>query len=272
MRNAWLIMAHNEFEVLRLLLSKLDSPDSDFYLHFDRKVKTLPALEPLQHGRLFVLEERIDGRWGDISLVEIELLLMETALKNGPYTHYHVLSGVHLPLWSKEELIRFYDSHPDETILRLWDRNDEEADFKMRRFHYPVRDFKSANRGRRKACQLTWRASLRVQKTLGIRHLRNEVFYKADQWLSLAEPACRYLVDNKKSILKKYKWSFCPDEFFAPTELMAHSETGACFHYPQLLYAEFGVDSPRTFPLEAYEELKKTGCLWARKFTGRKVQ
>ena len=267
MRNAWLILAHNEFAVLQLLLQKLDSPDSDFYIHFDRKVKTLPTLEPLQHGRLFVLEERIDGRWGDISLVKIELLLMETALKNGPYTHYHILSGVHLPLRPTDELIRFYESHSGETVLRFWERNDEEADFKMRRFHYPVRDFKSANRFRRTVCQFAWRASLRVQKILGIRHLRDNVFYKADQWLSLAEPACHYLVDNENRILKKYKWSFCPDEFFASTELMTHSEAGACFHYPELLYAEFDYDSPRVFPLEAYDELKETGCLWARKFT-----
>ena len=266
MRNAWLILAHNEFEVLQLLLRKMDSPDSDFYIHFDQKVKTLPAIEPLQYGRLFVLEERIDGRWGDISLVRIELLLMETALKNGPYAHYHILSGVHLPLWPTDELIRFYKSHSEETVLRFWDLGEEEVDFKMRRFHFPIRDFNSSNRLKRNACRTTWRASLWLQKKLGIRHYHHACFRKADQWVSLSEQACRYFVAARKAILQKYKWSFCPDEFFVPTELMAHPEAGSYFHCPQLLYAEFGDDSPRTFPLEAYDELKKTGCLWARKF------
>lgn len=266
MRNAWLILAHNEFGVLQLLLRKLDSPDSDFYIHFDRKVKTLPVIEPLQYGRLFVLEERIDGRWGDISLVRIELLLMETALNNGPYTHYHILSGVHLPLRPTDELIRFYESHSGKTVLRFWERVAVEEDFKMRRFHYPIRDFNSPCRLRRQACRTVWRASLWVQKRLGIRHFRRENFCKADQWVSLTEQSCRFFVDNRERILKKYRWTFCPDEFFVPTELTAHPEAGAYFHYPQLLYAEFGDDSPRTFPLEAYEELKKTGCLWARKF------
>lgn len=266
MRNAWLILAHNEFEVLQLLLRKMDSPDSDFYIHFDRKVKTLPAIEPLQYGRLFVLGERIDGRWGDISLVRIELLLMETALKNGPYTHYHILSGVHLPLWPTDELIRFYDSLSDKTVLRFWERVAVEVDFKMRRFHYPIRDFNSSNRLRRNVCRTLWRASLWLQKRLGIRHYRHLDFCKADQWVSLSEQACRFFVDTRKSILQKYRWSFCPDEFFVPTELTDHPEAGPYIHCSNLLYVEFGDDSPRTFPLAAYDELKQTGCMWARKF------
>ena len=88
MRHAFLILAHNEFQILRILLSMLDDERNDIYLHIDKKV-VLGSLEQdlfrLAKARLFVLEQRLDVRWGDISVVKAELLLLETASMNGPY-------------------------------------------------------------------------------------------------------------------------------------------------------------------------------------------
>ena len=97
MRHAFLILAHNEFQILRILLSMLDDERNDIYLHIDKKV-VLGSLEQdlfrLAKARLFVLEQRLDVRWGDISVVKAELLLLETASMKGPYDYYHLLSGV----------------------------------------------------------------------------------------------------------------------------------------------------------------------------------
>ena len=35
MKSAFLILAHTEFELLRLLISCLDDPRNDIYVHFD---------------------------------------------------------------------------------------------------------------------------------------------------------------------------------------------------------------------------------------------
>ena len=56
MNHAWLIIAHNEFEVLQRLVSMLDDVRSDFYIHFDRKVAALPELH-VEKGRLHILDE-----------------------------------------------------------------------------------------------------------------------------------------------------------------------------------------------------------------------
>ena len=67
MRHAFLILAHNEFQILRILLSMLDDERNDIYLHIDKKV-VLGSLEQylfrLAKARLFVLEQRLDVRWG----------------------------------------------------------------------------------------------------------------------------------------------------------------------------------------------------------------
>lgn len=265
MKHAWLIIAHNEFEVLQRLISALDSPLCDLYIHFDKKIQKLPVLH-VEKSQLFILSERIDVRWGTVSQIKTELLLLETAHKRGPYAHYHILSGAHLPLKSIDELIHFYESHPNEEIMRFWPDDAGDADFKLRRYHFPIRDFKSPILWRRVLCQKIWTAVLKVQKIFGIRHLKGSSFRKTDQWLSLTEAACEYLVQHKTSILRKYKWAFCPDEYFVASELMTDKKF-MLRDYPQLLLVEFERESPKSIPLVRLEELKNTDYLWARKFT-----
>lgn len=266
MRQAWLIIAHNEFSVLQRLITLLDAPDSDFYVHFDRKLKDLPELR-VEKGRLSVLTDRIDVRWGTVSQIRVELLLMKTALSGGPYAHYHILSGTHLPLKTREELVSFYDAHAGEEIMRFWEEDKGDADFKIRRYHFPVRNLKSPRTALRKLSQWMWTAVLKVQKTLGIRHYTAEEFRKTDQWLSLTEKACRYLVGHTEYLLHKYKWAFCPDEYFIASELMKDPGTFTIYDCPGLLHVEFVHESPKVFSLGDYARLQETGCFWARKFT-----
>ena len=266
MKHAWLIIAHNEFEVLQRLVSMLDAPESDFYIHYDKKLKALPNITA-EKGSVTILKNRLDVRWGTKSQIEVELLLLQTALKKGPYGHYHILSGTHLPLVPITALLSFYDAHRGEEIVRFWPEDPGDADFKLRRYHFPLRNFKYGHPLRQRLCQLIWRSVIRIQKILGIRHHKDSIFYKTDQWLSLTEKAGRYLVENKTSILKKYRFSFCGDEYFVVSELRDSSNDFVIFNCPHLLYVLFRNASPESFTLDQHQELKKSGFLWARKFT-----
>ena len=266
MRNAWLIIAHNEFDVLRRLVAALDDERSDFYVHIDRKVQEMPVLS-VEKGRLFWLPQRMDVRWGSVSQIAVELLLLETALQNGPYAHYHIISGVHLPLKPVEALLAFYDAHPDETLVRFWAEDAGDADFKLRRYHFPLRHYKCGSPLQRRVCQRAWQGVIKVQKVLGIRHLQCAHFVKTDNWLSLTEAACRYLVAHKSDILKKYRWSFCGDEYFAVSELALRSDEFPVLDCPDLLYVEFQGDTPRTFSMEDLPALREKPFWWARKFS-----
>lgn len=44
-KHTYLIMAHNEFEVLKELLLGLDDDRNHIYIHFDKKVKEIPDLK-----------------------------------------------------------------------------------------------------------------------------------------------------------------------------------------------------------------------------------
>lgn len=268
MLHAWLIIAHNEFSILDRLVSMLDAPGCDFYVHIDKKVRNLPVLK-VEQGRLFMVKDRVDIRWGTVSQIEAELKLLEYAFQEGRYSHYHIISGTHLPLKSIDEITGFFNTHAGEEVMRFWPQDDGDADFKLRRYHFPIRGFKSPNRFRRSICQFTWKCVLKVQKMLGIRHLQKERFFKTDNWLSLTEDAARYLVTRKKEILKKYRWSLCGDEYFVASELRAAGNRFEIYDFPRLLYVDFILDSPRLLSMADYSELSKTGYLFARKFSSR---
>ena len=65
MKHAYLILVHNDFEILGQLIRAIDDERNDIYIHFDRKVAHCPDCRTL-HAGLMVLTERIDVRWGNI--------------------------------------------------------------------------------------------------------------------------------------------------------------------------------------------------------------
>lgn len=270
MAHAWLIIAHREFGILQRLIAVLDSPECVFYVHIDKKVKDMPYLKVSQ-GKLHILNDRIDVRWGHVSQIQTELLLLETTLRHGPYEHYHIISGTHLPLKPIEKILWFYESHPGEEIMRLWPADPGEADFKLRRYHFPIRNYKSSNNMRRSVSLFCWKCVLKIQKVFGISHHKQEVFIKADNWLSLTHEAAGFIVSRKEEIIKKYRWSLCGDEYFIPSELNSAGNHFKIYDCPSLLYVDFVKDSPRNLSLSDYPHLCKTDYLFARKFSDKSL-
>lgn len=105
MKHAFLIIAHNEYPILEVLLSMLDDERNDIYLHIDKRAVALyqkiKGFKTRKAG-FYLIEKSIKVYWGDISLVKAEYLLFETALKNGTYVYYHLLSGTDLPIKSQD--------------------------------------------------------------------------------------------------------------------------------------------------------------------------
>ena len=150
--------------------------------------------------------------------------------------------------------------------MSLWPADKGDADFKLRRYHFPLRNYKSTVPWKRNLCQFLWKTNIWIQKKLCIERLQEDIFVKTDNWLSLTQQACAYLVCNRKRIIKKYRWSFCGDEYFVVSELKASGQDFHICDCPKLLLVQFENDSPRSFPRSAYPDFLGSGYLWARKF------
>jgi len=267
MKHAWLIIAHNEFGILQILVSMLDDARSDFYIHIDKKVKRLPEVHAAK-GRIYILEDRVDVRWGTVSQIQTELVLLDAALRNGPYDYYHIISGTTLPLKPFEAIDTYFQSAQGKSVVTGF-RKDEpyQEMLKIHRFNLFTRNFGSSNTFLRATSQFCWKAAIAVQRLLHITTNPEGSFYKAGNWLSLTEEAVRYLLSRKEAILKTYRYSFCGDEYFVPSELMAApSLCGKIVNDDKYLKDDMGRSNAKTFHLSDYQELSKSRYLFARKF------
>ena len=265
--HAWLIIAHNEFGILQRLISLLDAEGSDFFVHIDKKVQVLPVLS-VEKGRLFLLQDRVDVRWGSVSQIQCEMTLFETAAANGPYDYYHIISGVTLPLKPKEEIDVFFQQHKGKSILTGFGQDTPyQEKLKVRRFNLFLNYYASPKSLLRSASQFLWKSAIAVQRALGIETNRRKVFYKASNWLSLTQEAAQHILSRKDTILKTYRWSFCGDEYFVPSELMASPLRDRILNNDQYLHREILRSTATTYHLSDIPDLAISGCLFARKFT-----
>ena len=208
MKHAYLILAHHEFGLLQTLIDCLDDERNDIYVHIDRKVKALPDLHAEEAG-LVVLQNRIDIRWADYSMVEAEFALFGAAQQNGPYAYYHLLSGVDLPLKSQDYIHHFFEENQGKEFIgfTLTEMTPETVR-RMQRWHLFPRHF-----SRKRNIYSAFRSVfLRLQELLGIKRNRQEYFTKGSQWVSITEQMAQYFLNHKAWAKKTFTHTFVPDE------------------------------------------------------------
>ena len=269
MRHAWLIIAHNEFGILQRLVSALDSPQSEIYIHIDKKVESLPDIH-VKRSRLIFLSDRIDVRWGSILQIKCELVLLKTAFASGPYDYYHIISGTTLPLKSFEEIDLYFHQYRGKSVFRsLCQPPSSQEILKVRRYNLFVRHYASPKAFLRKSSQFLWKASVAIQRLLGIEANQGKVFYNASNWVSLTQDAVKYILGRERDILKTYRYSFCGDEYFIPSELMGSPLKDALINGDHYLLHKIIHSNASVYPLTEYNRLSESGYLFARKFTER---
>lgn len=268
MTHAWLIIAHNEFEILQMLVSALDDARCDIYIHIDKKATDVPEIRT-QKSRLFILQERLDVRWGAPSQIMCEMLLMRAAYEHGDYSRFHIISGTHLPLKGNDEIYSFFSGYEKEgELMRLWEKDERDIRNKIQHYNFFVNGFSSRASWIRSLAHFGWTLTQSVQKRLGIRRFPGQTFVKSDNWVSLSREAVGYLVAHAGFIKKRYRFSYCGDEYFAATEL-TKAGIFKIIDTDRLLKVDFIRYNPRVYTMDDFASLESSGCLFARKFSAK---
>ena len=217
MKHAYLIIAHNEFEVLHRLLQAIDDERNDIYIHFDRKLKEYPVFRT-EHAGLYILTERVDVRWGDLSVVEAEYALFEAAYRQGEYDYYHLLSGVDMPLKSQDYIHDFCTKHKGKEFIG-YSHGDLRAHIerKVQRYHLFPKHFRETKGWKALGRKYLRSAFLQLQIWIGRKRNRNVSFKKGTQWISITHDLVAYLLAQKKQVLDTYHHTFCSDEIVVQT-------------------------------------------------------
>jgi hypothetical protein len=273
MKHAYLIIAHNEFEVLQKLITALDDARNDIYVMIDKKVSKFPTLS-CRHSKLFVLNnrQRIAIYWGHVSQIKAELALFHVACENGSYQYYHIISGTHLPLKSQNFIHDFFDLHQGKQILQPIASSHYDTNMKTKRAHFFLKCFNHQNKNISRIAQVMWRRAIMLQSFLKLKKNQEYSFIKAANWVSVTHDGVVFLLERKNQILKKYARTFCGDEFFIPSELAQSPFAETCFFFPRLIYSKIEKSSAMVIRSEDCEKLLKTDFLFARKFSASNME
>lgn len=267
-RHAYLIMAHGNFNILKLQLEMLDDERNDIYVHIDKKVKNFPFSEYnkiCKYASIEFVDKRINVKWGTVSQVYTELTLFKVATKS-KHAYYHLISGVDLPLKNQDEIHEFFKNKEllylvcyEKNMLNQWDYQ------RLSRYHYPA----------------TWNKSIvgrlnNLQNILNIDRIKryNWLFTRGYNWCSLPEDAVLYLLEKEKFIRKICKYSVCADEVYKQYILVNSTfrnriyvdENGETDDLRLVDWERRIKDSPHIFTSNDKWMIFNSGMLFARKF------
>ncbi len=261
-KHAYLIIAHNNFLVLQSLLDALDDERNDIYIHIDARVRQIPELKCTK-SNLVIIPNRIHVHWGHVSQIKVEFLLFATALENGNYEYFHLLSGTHFPLHNQDSIHEFFNNRHGMSVVspQYWTRED--VLYKLGLKHYFLANANSVGFFSH-VCNILWRLSMRLQPKSQKR--ADRLFHgKFSQWLSLSHSDLLRILPYKRDVLRKFKYSFCGDELFMP--YIFHKAGIKPFEFSKLLFQNFVGASPKNIDSDDFKSLVNSGFMFARKFS-----
>lgn len=273
-KHAYLIIAHNEFQLLKVLLRMLDYKDNDIYLHIDKKARNFDESmfrNILHESNLQIIEPRIDVQWGKYSQIECELMLLKASVRK-QYDYYHLMSGVDLPIKSQPEIHHFFDEKKGTEFVQFADYKVDEATYeRVSKFHF------FAKREKNIFEKVLDKTLLILQPFVDRTRHSNLTYQKGANWFSITHELASYIVSNEKCIKKNFRYTICADEMFVQT-LVASSNfvekvisDNYCDNYENICYCiDWNRGSPYTFREDDFEYLSNSDQLFARKFSWEK--
>lgn len=268
MKHAYLIIAHNNPEILYAQVAILQQPGTDFFYHLDvgmdfdwQKLKDYAKDSKVT----FIESQKV--KWGQYSQIDCELRLLEAATQ-GRYDYYHLLSGVDMPIKTKEEINAFFEKHRGKEFIHF-DGKDVPQDITERISLYHL------SPGRTQIQKKINGAFVYFQKKFGVNRIKKLGWrvQKGANWFSITNDLAQYIIDSKKLIKRVFSYSFCGDEVFLQTVVNnsafiknLYDTSYSNDYHACMRYIDWKRGNPYVFQKEDLEELLNADFLFARKF------
>ena len=274
--HAYMIIAHEQFELLEKLIMALDDERNDIFVHIDSKVidfdyNRYSALA--KYSKVIFTPERINVTWGDYSQVKTEMLLLRTAVEyenpEKPYEYFHLISGVDLPIKSNDYIHTFFAENPGKEFIHFSENTVSQLSINRLQYYHFFR------RRRNTFTKIISQGLLRIQKAIGVNRLKNTDLkvQKGCNWFSITGAFAHYIVDNFVEYEKYFKHSYCCDEVFVQTMLVNSPYKDNLYmpdcnnnHEACMRLIDWKRGNPYIFRSEDLELLKSSPCIFARKF------
>lgn len=263
---AILILAHTNLPQVRRLVAHLES-DFDVFVHVDKRC-AIRVSDFHGFARARVLK-KIKATWGGLGLVRSTLELLKLASTTADYDRFVIISGQDVPLQTNNQIEAFFSHHSDIDFVDsqpFTGLNDSRLT-RITRFHFfPRRTFSAlVTSGATEFSRLLDRFIFLA----GIRRSRNYDFRWGSQWMDLRSDTVEKileLVRTDSHFLRRFRFTFCPDEVFFQTAIEHCGDEAASTRAPhRFIDWHTGPEHPRVLRTADLERLEQTDALFARK-------
>lgn len=290
-KNAYLIVAHKNWEQLKRLIASIDFETNDIFIHINSLVLFTDEIKKMLEESAVLSKvyfcERIEIKYGGSGLLLSCFPLLEEAKKRGKYDYYHFLSGQDLPIKSNKYINEFlirneFNNNSNGRYKTNYIDARLEKRWKMKahvcQYMFFVSMWTSNNKMLRFLSRAFNRCILFFQLAMNINRLNDfENIYYGSPWWSITDAFASFILDNKDAITSTFeKHTFAADEYAIQT-LFANSEfsdsvyiPNSAFISPNLREIDFSrhenMFSPNIMRMCDYEKLVKSNNLISRKF------
>ena len=242
MQKNYLILAHKNPLQLSRMIERLDDGASKFFIHLDAKTPIEPFAACLEGAHIHFIEPRERCVWGDFSIVQATIRLMEAASKEQGV--FILMSGQDYPIQSQGYINAFLESNKEFDFIEI-EPLEEKWKPKMvkdKLEHYHI--LHSEERGNSN-CYAPFAHCSVFQKLRTLMHLLKgrlsvknfrllcslpkrvapfERQYAGSQFWAFSErtfyAVLNYIREHKAALEEYYKYTSSPDEIYFHSVLM----------------------------------------------------
>jgi hypothetical protein len=274
---AYMLLVHKNPEQVNMFLKQiLKDEDADIYIHIDKKCGELMKGKLIKHPRVYILEESVEGTWGDISLVDATILLLKKVVYSGRnYDFVCLRSGQDLMV--KEGYKKYLAENKDRNFMEMFKVEKSSNYVSLVNINWPKCTRKLYDNMH--PFRLL-RLLLKNLYGIGINLLPNKDslpenfdLYCGEQWFSISMKFAGYIIDflnENPWYYKAFKNSLAPDTWFFQTLIKnsSFSDTVVNSNHVYIKWGKTKRDSnhPVTLTLNDINDIERTGNYFARKF------
>lgn len=276
MKHAFMIMAYNNWDQLKMLISLLDDSRNSIYVHVDAKSSDFsPSYfnNAVSHATLTFIP-RIKVTWGGSSQIDCEITLLKHALESHS-DYYHLLSGMDLPLHAMDYIDDYFQQRAGLEFIQFGQLGDS-VDVRIRdriSTYHPLENILG-----KKFPKITFASEI-LQRNLHVDRLRrceDVLLGKGANWFSITDDFARYTVSQWPKYRQMFVSSLCADELFLQTIVVNSPFRGNIYHprpdddYEAIArLIEWNNGHLHTFGIDDFGKLTGSTRLFARKFDER---
>lgn len=273
MKQIILIMAHKNREQIERLVNYFEGK-CDIVIHLDKKgsfTKEDETMLSLLPGVKKVFR-KIAVHWAGHSILRCQLLLLKQGLKLSDGRYFHLISGQDYPLKPLDDFLKFFDSENRDFIQGAhlpaphWDGNTYK-----RIQHFYFTDW--LNLSGEEEVNKMWRFA-DLQDKWGIRRrIPDQVkhIFGGSTWFTLTRDSAVKVIeytDKKPSLLKRFKYTFAPDEMYIHT-VVRHVNSPEkqidCNNQRLVIWGRAGDNHPIELSERQMHEISSTTDFFGRK-------